>query len=226
MFFVKYDPSGNALWAKSAGGNSDDRAYSVSSDGNGNIIISGYFQSSSITFGTTTLTNANAGSSDMFFIKYDPNGNAIWAKSHGGIGDENGRSLDTDSNGNILVTGGFSSSSITFGTTTLNNIDSLSSDFFLVKLDGVTGIEENNFTNTIDIFPNPFSLLTTLQADNPLHNATLTVDNCFGQTVAQIENINGQTVVLSRDNLATGLYFARLTQDNQVIATKKIIITD
>lgn len=78
----------------------------------------------------------------------------------------------------------------------------------------------------VEIFPNPFSSQTVLQTVNPLHNATLTVYNSHGQAVKQIKNINGQTVILSRDNLASGLYFVHLTQDNKVIATKKILITD
>ncbi|MBM3418738.1 MAG: T9SS type A sorting domain-containing protein [Bacteroidetes bacterium] len=95
------------------------------------------------------------------------------------------------------------------------------------QLQNTAGIDQlSNLSNSIQVFPNPFSMQTTLQTDSPMHNATLLVDNCFGQTVAQIKNINGQTVVLSRDNLARGLYFARLTQDSKVIATKTIIITD
>jgi len=79
--------------------------------------------------------------------------------------------------------------------------------------------------NSLQIFPNPFSTLTTLQTDNLLHNATLSVDNCFGQTVKQIKNISGQTVVFSRDNLASGLYFVRLTEENKIY-TGKLVITD
>lgn len=91
----------------------------------------------------------------------------------------------------------------------------------------VTGIGEIKSNNAeIYLFPNPFSAQTTLQTSEQLKTATLTVDNIFGQTVKQIKNLNGQTVVLSRDNLATGLYFARLIQDNKVIAIKKILITD
>ncbi|MBI3501607.1 MAG: CotH kinase family protein [Bacteroidetes bacterium] len=77
----------------------------------------------------------------------------------------------------------------------------------------------------IAIYPNPFSTQTTLQTNNPFHNATLTVDNCFGQTVKQIKNINGRTVVFSRDNLASGLYFVRLTEENKTIAVDKLVIT-
>jgi len=79
---------------------------------------------------------------------------------------------------------------------------------------------------SLEIYPNPFSGHTTLWTREHLLNATLTVNNCFGHTVMQLKNINGQTVVLNRDNLATGLYFVRLTQDNRIIATNKLIITD
>ena len=89
-----------------------------------------------------------------------------------------------------------------------------------------TSISENILQTVISVYPNPFSSSTTLQADNLFHNATLTVYNSFGQTVKQIKNISGQTVILSRDNLASGLYFVHFTQDSQVIARKKLFITD
>jgi len=91
----------------------------------------------------------------------------------------------------------------------------------------LTNINENNsIKNTINIFPNPFSAQTTLETAIPLTNATLTVDNYFGQTVAQIKHISGQTVTFSRDNLASGLYFVRLTEENKTIAVDKLVITD
>ena len=76
------------------------------------------------------------------------------------------------------------------------------------------------------ISPNPFILETTLQTDKIFKDATLTVYNSFGQQVKQIKNISGQTITLYRDNLPFGLYFIRLTQDNQVITTDKLVITD
>lgn len=91
------------------------------------------------------------------------------------------------------------------------------------------GINNIYSSNTFIVYPNPFSLQTTLQTDNSFHNATLTVYNCFGQTVKQIKNISGQTVVLSRDNLASGLYFIRLTEENNPEYSgriDKLVITD
>ncbi len=88
-------------------------------------------------------------------------------------------------------------------------------------------IENSDYKNdAVTIFPNPFHTQTTLQTAIPLTNATLVVENCFGQTVMQINNISSQMVVLSRNNLVNGLYIVRLTQDEQVIATKKLLITE
>jgi hypothetical protein len=98
--------------------------------------------------------------------------------------------------------------------------------FDSIDLQQVTGVNSLEQKQSVKFFPNPFNNQTTLHSDNQLHNATLTVDNCFGQTVKQIKNISGQTVVLFRDNLASGLYFVRLTQDNKVISGDKLVITD
>ena len=80
--------------------------------------------------------------------------------------------------------------------------------------------------NKIKFSPNPFSSTTTLQADNPFHNATLTLYNLYGQQIKQIKNISGQVITLFRDNLPSGLYFLHLTQDNKVVTNDKLIITD
>lgn len=91
----------------------------------------------------------------------------------------------------------------------------------------MVGIYETNISNAfISVYPNPFSTQTTLQTDKILKDVTLTVYNSFGQTVKQIKNILGQTVTLSRDNLASGLYFVRLTEENKIIAVDKLVITD
>jgi len=77
-------------------------------------------------------------------------------------------------------------------------------------------------TKTLHLFfPNPFSKQATFYSTNVFHNATLTIDNVFGQTVRKIKNISGQTIILQRDNLSSGLYFVRLTEDNNVAVTNK-----
>jgi spore coat protein H len=78
----------------------------------------------------------------------------------------------------------------------------------------------------MEVYPNPFSTQTTLQTEWFLKDAILTVYNLYGQEVKQIKNISGQTILLSRDDLAGGLYFALLTQNNRVMGAEKILITN
>jgi hypothetical protein len=97
---------------------------------------------------------------------------------------------------------------------------------FLNKNASTVSIQENVESFNYNLFPNPFSSLTTLQTDKFLTNATLTVYDPFGQLVKQIKDISRQTIILHRDNLPSGLYFICLTQDNKVIAADKLIITE
>jgi hypothetical protein len=135
VFLVKYDPLGNVLWARKAGGIADDDGYSVCTDPSGNVFVTGFFNSPTMTFGATVLNNAHGGTNDIFLAKYDANGNFLWAKSVGGTFDDYGYSVKSDTSGNVLITGTYGSTSITFGTTLLTNKGS--SNIFLAKYDPV-----------------------------------------------------------------------------------------
>ncbi len=129
-FLAKYDQSGNFLWAQRFGGSSNDRGTAIATDKSGNVYLTGYFYSPTIIFGTDTLKNAgNVG--DIFIVKFDSSGKILWAKREGAVALEIPHSIHVDSNNNILVTGRFSSNSITFGSTTLLLAGSM--DVFLVK---------------------------------------------------------------------------------------------
>lgn len=132
MFIVKYDASGNVVWAKSAGGSSDDEGLGIAVDGSGNSCITGYFRSSSITIGSTVLINS--GIINVFSVKYDASGNVIWAKSAGGSSTDYGKGIIVDGSGNTYVAGFFVSSSIAFGSITLTHTGTY--DMFIVKYDG------------------------------------------------------------------------------------------
>ncbi len=84
IFLVKYDDSGNVLWAKSAGGTDWDEGNSVAVDAYGNIYVTGYFDSPTITFDSDNLTNA--GNWDIFLVKYDASGTVTVGKKCLGSG--------------------------------------------------------------------------------------------------------------------------------------------
>lgn len=88
-----------------------------------------------------------------------------------------------------------------------------------------TGIVENNY-NQISIFPNPFSSQTIIQPSKFFKDATFELYNAYGHQVKQIKNISGSIIILNRDNLASGLYFMKLKQDNITFTTDKLVITD
>jgi hypothetical protein len=98
-------------------------------------------------------------------------------------------------------------------------------DNIVVEFGNITSTNKN-ISNDFRLYPNPFSSQTTLQTDNILRNATLTVVNCYGQVIKKMGNISGQTVTLFRDNLPSGLHFIHLTENNKILAVAKLVIVD
>lgn len=78
----------------------------------------------------------------------------------------------------------------------------------------------------IKIYPNPFNSSTTIQLKSSISNGELNILNVFGQKIKTMSNISGDQIKIERDNLSSGIYLIRLTQDNKTITSEKIIITD
>lgn len=223
IFIVKFDPNGNELWAKSYGGYHKEFNKCISTNASGNVYVTGSFYSDSITFGSITLTNL--GECDIFIVKFDSNGNALWAKSTGGIAREFGNGITTDVSRNIIVTGNFNSSTVPFGITNLNNEGY--NDIFVAKLSEITSIaEENSIDQAIHIYPNPVSWSISLHTEIFVKDATLKVYNSHGQEVKQLINLSGKTFTLNRDNLPGGLYFIHIIENNNIIASGRVIIAE
>ena len=106
-YIAKFDTLGNSVWAKNFGGNANDNITSVGADNYGHIYMSGFFYSPALSIGSNAFTNA--GCSDIFLSKLDTSGNVVWAKSVGGIGNEQTGTcgLSVAANGNIFLSGSF-----------------------------------------------------------------------------------------------------------------------
>jgi hypothetical protein len=183
IFLVKYDANGNVIWAKSAGGASNDVATSVTTDISGNIYITGSFNSLTISFGNTTLTNTN-GFSDIFIAKYDSSGNVIWAKSAGGSAADIANCITTDILNNVYIAGVFKSDTITFGTTFLLNTTADTNDIFFAKYDSSgnllwaksAGGTNNDYVTSIatDAFGNTYMIGNFLSPTITFESYTIT----------------------------------------------------
>jgi len=131
IYLVKYDSSGNILWAKSATGQGNGWAQSIATDNFGNVFLTGKSHVYPIIFDSDTLINS--GSNDIFIVKFDSSGTELWGWSIGGSSDDAPNSIATDSLGNAFITGYYQSDSLTFGTHTINNLGN--GNIFLAKYD-------------------------------------------------------------------------------------------
>ncbi len=81
-------------------------------------------------------------------------------------------------------------------------------------------------THSLNLYPNPLKSEAVCQTEKDLQDATLTVYSASGQLMRQITHISGKEVRLKRGNLAAGLYLIQLTEQNQLIASEKLIVKD
>ncbi|HMU93915.1 MAG TPA: SBBP repeat-containing protein, partial [Anaerolineales bacterium] len=97
-----------SVWTKSMGGTAIDQGYSIAADSIGNLYATGAFMGT-VDFdpGVNTF-NLIAVYEDIFVVKFDADGNFLWAKSMGGV-DAYTRSskISIDSYGNVYTTGYF-----------------------------------------------------------------------------------------------------------------------
>lgn len=108
IFILKLNCDGNFLWAKSFGSSSVDESRDLCVDPSGNVIITGYY-SNSVDFdpGPGIYELTSLGGWEIFAVKFNSDGNFIWARSFGGTESDIGKSITTDSLGNIYITGYF-----------------------------------------------------------------------------------------------------------------------
>jgi uncharacterized membrane protein (UPF0136 family) len=136
IFLAKYDASGNYVWAKGMGGSAGaDRGISLTLDGSGNVLLTGYFNGTAdFDPGDSTTNLVSAGGTDIFLAKYNASGSYVWAKRMGGTGADQGLSLALDVSSNVLLTGYFNGTAdFDPGDSTTNLVSAGGNDIFLAK---------------------------------------------------------------------------------------------
>jgi hypothetical protein len=102
-FVAKFDNNGNTLWAKTT--DSFVYMFDIAVDTAANAYVCGRFSAGSVNFNTHSITNTSTDHSDGFMVKYDKDGNNVWAINMGSDSSETAEKITTDNCGNIFITG-------------------------------------------------------------------------------------------------------------------------
>jgi len=108
-FVQRLDPDGNYIWSRSwANGISGIYITDIAEDKYGNLYFTGNY-SGTLDFdpGIGVYNLTSLGFIDYFILKLNSEGNFLWAKSMGGIGNDEGSSIYVDENLNIYTAGLF-----------------------------------------------------------------------------------------------------------------------
>ena len=108
IFLAKYEQSSGALlWARSMGGVNIEEAVAVRVDGVGSVLLGGNYNGAfdfDPNGGGVTLPTY--GQQDIFFAKFLPDGNLLWARGVGSpFGNDGLRDVAYDAQNNILICG-------------------------------------------------------------------------------------------------------------------------
>jgi len=103
IFLAKFDQSGNHSWSKDFGGWENQFGMGVSADSEGNVVITGYFESAA-DFGGGLLV---ASGIDLYVARFDPDGNHIWSRRYGDVESQYGNAVAIDGSDNVIVAGEF-----------------------------------------------------------------------------------------------------------------------
>ncbi|MFH0894835.1 MAG: SBBP repeat-containing protein [Bacteroidota bacterium] len=219
VFFAKYDANGNYLLAKGIGNSHPEGVSNIVIDGSGNSYITGHFEGT-VDFdpGIGIVNLSSAGLWDIYFAKYDGNGNYVWAHNLGSTGNDISNRIAIDNSGNCYLTGQFIDT-VDFdpgpGTA---NLSSTSVNLYYAKYSQTTGIGENNVQPSINIFPNPTTDNLSIETTEKV---IIDILNIEGQIIKTINTTDKQTTI-DVSNLSSGVYIVKAKTERGV-AVKKFI---
>lgn len=248
---VKYDANGTQQWVKTFNGSGDgeDRFDEIVQDADGNIIVAGktdadntagvnfdylvakYDASGTLLWDTTYASSptsddaANGLSTDndgniyvtgesyigtaysYVTIKYGSNPQLLVYNNN--QGDDKAKAVTVNSTA-VYVTGGSTGNGTQYDATT-------------VKYDLGTGIKEAIVNNALRVYPNPCTDYTNINISTKLNeDMLLVITDVTGKVIRQVQPRTQQQ--LSTIDMASGIYFINLVNDDRIISSHKLIV--
>jgi hypothetical protein len=108
FYLSKFDSTGNFLWVRPWGGPDHGYGTSVATDSSGSVYLAGNFMGTAdFDPGPGVDNRVSNGDKDAFLMRFDADGNFIWALTWGGAKDDSAESIATDPWGYVYATGSF-----------------------------------------------------------------------------------------------------------------------
>ncbi len=187
-FIQKLNSVGETIWIRTIGGVDFDRIWGLDIDDSLNIFACGEFSSDGLGFnGESIKSNLNQGSTDIFLIKLNNQGNLKWIETAGSIGPEGARGVHVNHLTEIYLTGSYSmQADFSFGGNYVELNSNGLNDGFLLKIspciyyksyyldvacDSYTWINGQTYTHTQNV-----SYLEPGLSCDTLHQLTLNID--------------------------------------------------
>ncbi|HNT35764.1 MAG TPA: SBBP repeat-containing protein, partial [bacterium] len=102
-FLTRYSPEGAIVWSTCLAGSLSDECYAVAMDNGRNAYVTG--RTDSLDFPLLAPFSSTALPRDTFVSKYALEGHRVWSTYLGVLGNDEGRGIVVDQNGDVVVTG-------------------------------------------------------------------------------------------------------------------------
>jgi gliding motility-associated-like protein len=132
---LKLDNLGNEIWLRKAGGANMQIAYNIYITSASELLLTGDFKGNLMFFGNSNTLLNGVNTYNLFVAKYNLNGDLIWAKANGSSNKLTSRSITSDAQQNVYVSGHFECKmddfAFVYGNATFNSVGF--NDIYVVK---------------------------------------------------------------------------------------------
>jgi hypothetical protein len=144
IFLAKFTSIGNFEWVNSYGNDLNDVPDKLQTDNDGNIYLTGAFNSTEIDFEGMPALNSGA-NYDIFITKLDPEGNPLWVNSINSqlislkVWYGNNTKTNIDNENNFYVVAEYMGASVLYNSFLRDNAEEGTRDIIIIKVDGNSG---------------------------------------------------------------------------------------
>ena len=231
IYFAKYYPNGNLIWAKNMGdANGSDGGRRIMTDNNSNVYLTGFF-TNTVDFDPDGGNNnlSSNGNFDAFFAKYNNAGNYIWSRSIGGLYDDRPTSITLDATGSIYLTGFFTNTMDADPDTGVSVLSPAQSQNIFI------GKYANTFTSLFElekdtrsslfVYPNPANeIITIINREKSIFSQSkIIITNMIGEVIFQeLIPFATQQLNVNVKLWSPGLYHVTAVKNSGLLSTRFI----